>query len=70
MTYLNNQINTQGSYHIKSSSGVSTIVFDKAINVDKFFLEKEEGIYESSDSLFLFDNNIEAVPTSVFVKMK
>jgi hypothetical protein len=68
--YLNNQTNTQGLYHITPSSDVNTINFDKAINIDKLFLEEEEGIYESNDSLFLLNKNIEAVPTAVFVKMK
>lgn len=68
--YLNNQVNAQGSYHITSSSGISTIHFDKTIGTDKLFLEQEEGIYQSKDSLFLINSNIEASPTAVFIKVK
>lgn len=68
--YLNNQINAQGSYEITSSSGISTIDFDKAIGADKLVLEKQEGIYKTSDSLFLINNDIEASPTAVFIKVK
>ena len=68
--YLNNQINAQGSYNITSSAGISTIDFDKAIGADKLVLEKQEGIYQTSDSLFLINNDIEASPAAVFVKVK
>ena len=68
--YLNNQINAQGLYSITSSSGISTINFDKIISADKLFLEKEEGIYETNDSLFLINNHFEGSPPSVFLKAK
>ena len=68
--YLNNQINANGSYNIISSSGISTINFDKAIGADKLFLETKEGISKTNDSLFLINNDIEASPTAVFVKVK
>ena len=68
--YLNNQTNAQGTYHITSSSGINTIFFDKMISADKLFLEKEEGIYQTNDSLFLIDNHVEGAPSSVFIKVK
>lgn len=66
--YLNNQITTQGSYAITSSSGISLINFDKMIGADKLVLNKQEGIYQTSDSLFIINSDLEDSPTSVFVK--
>lgn len=68
ITYLNNRQLINGTYTITSAGGTGTIRFDKPISIDKMFVNEEETIYASNDTLFLVNNFIEASPSSVFVK--